>query len=54
MPEIREELLRMVNEYLRSLPDDEIRKEFLSDIDSVCHLCGSTILPCYCAPSYDE
>ena len=57
MPEMvidREALLKMVNDYLRSLPSDESRKDFLLDIDSVCHLCGSTILPCYCASSYDE
>ena len=50
----REALLKGINDYLRSLPDDESRKGFLDEIDSCCHLCGSLYLPCYCSPFYDE
>lgn len=49
----RSELIEKINEYLISLPDDKSREDFLDEID-VCFLCGSTILPCYCAPIYDE
>lgn len=49
----QQELLDKVNEHLGSLPNDEDRLSFLHGLE-VCLLCGSKILPCYCAPQYDE
>ena len=47
-------ILKIVNFYLPLLRTNEDRKQFIEDIDSVCHLCGQTVLPCLCAPGYDE
>ncbi len=51
----KESLLESVRQYLLSLPSDEEREEFIDAIgESVCLLCGSVYVPCYCAPQYDE
>jgi hypothetical protein len=49
----KEELLKQVNEYLKSLKNDEERLDFLSGIEC-CFQCGSLILPCFCNSVYDE
>lgn len=44
----------LVKDHLHhSLTSDEARSSFLSGL-GICLLCGSTSLPCYCAPMYDE
>lgn len=49
-----EELADRIWPELEAMTDAE-RMAFLHELSaSFCPLCGTTILPCYCAPAYDE
>lgn len=45
----RKELLALVRELWPRLSDDERLKV----MEECCTYCGTTTLPCYCAPGYD-
>lgn len=46
------EVIELVKEYLKGLPNNDIRYDFIHNIN-VCVYCGSTDLPCYCHRTYD-
>lgn len=47
------EVIEMVKEYLKELPSDDIRHDFIHSLN-ICVHCGSFHLPCYCHPIFDD
>ena len=42
-------IMELAKEYIKNLPDDASRVDFIESIESVfCRDCGSLDLPCYC------
>lgn len=49
------ELPVRIAQQLEALPDDETRSDVIHEVGNrICLLCGTTKMPCYCSPHYDE